>query len=386
MSRRRKILIAIASIAVVLIAARVALPYAVKEVANDRLRHMKAYEGSVADIDIALWRGAYSLKGVRLDKRGARNSTAFFNGDRIDLSVDWRSLLRGSVAARAIFYDPQINLVEARTEQESELGKEVNWGEQLERLFPFEFDRIGVHDGTVTFRAPGIRTEDSLTATHIEGTITNLTNVVATGKEAFADFRADAAVLGDGAAKISGSVNPLASQPTVDVNVSVKGVKLPKVNPWLRQYIKADAEAGEFELYMEIATAEGRFEGYAKPVMRDANVYGSHDSKDNPLRKLWEGIVELAANVLENKSQDQVAARIPLKGTVKDPKASIPETLASVVRNAFVAAFARSLEGSVSIRDVKKHLSKYEPREGQDKKKEQQDRKEPPERFGPRTS
>ena len=36
----------------------------------------------------------------------------------------------------------------------------------------------------------------------------------------------------------------------------------------------------------------------------------------------------------------------------------ILETVVSVLRNAFVSAFARSLEGSVSLRDVKKNLEK----------------------------
>ena len=35
---------------------------------------------------------------------------------------------------------------------------------------------------TVTFRAPGIRTQDALEATHVNGAITNMTNVVDSGK------------------------------------------------------------------------------------------------------------------------------------------------------------------------------------------------------------
>lgn len=92
----------------------------------------------------------------------------------------------------------------------------------------------------------------------------------------------------------------------------------------------------------------------------------SSEEEDNVLRKLWEGVVEFAANVFENKQNDQVAARIPFSGSVENPKAGIIETLVSVVRNAFVSAFARSLEGSISLRDVKKNLSEYA---GEDAKK-----------------
>jgi hypothetical protein len=223
----------------------------------------------------------------------------------------------------------------------------------------------------VTLRAPGIRTQDALKAERVNGTLSNLTNVADANKETFADFGLNAIVLGNAPARIEGSLDPWAQQPTFDVNVEVKQVALPKVNPWLRQYIKADAESGDFELFLEIAAAEGKFKGYAKPILRDVNIVSSEE-EDNPLRKLWEGIIEFAANVFENEQEEQVAARVPFTGTIEDPKASIWATIASVVRNAFVSAFARSLEGSISLRDVKSNLSRYSEsdKQGAEKKKE----------------
>jgi hypothetical protein len=213
-----------------------------------------------------------------------------------------------------------------------------------------------VKDGTITFRAPGIRTQDALRATHVNGEITNITNVAERDKDTFADFRVAGRVLDKGTANVSGSVNPLERSPTFDVNLAVKNVQLPDVNPWLRQYIKADAESGEFELYTELAAADGKFKGYAKPIMRKVNIYSSEEPEKNPLKRLWEGLVEFAANVFENEESGQVAARIPFSGTIKDPEAGIFETIVSVMRNAFVSAFARSLEGSISLRDVKRNL------------------------------
>jgi hypothetical protein len=60
--------------------------------------------------------------------------------------------------------------------------------------------------------------------------------------------------------------------------------------------------------------------------------------------------------VLEDDESGQVAARIPFSGTIEDPDAGLLETVVSVLHNAFVSAFARSLEGSVSIRDVKENI------------------------------
>jgi hypothetical protein len=247
----------------------------------------------------------------------------------------------------------------------------VNWPDQLEQMFPFRFNTVRVKDATITFRAPGIRTQDALKARHVNGEITNITNVVDRDKDTFADFRVNGQVLEKGTASVNGSVNPLARSPTFDVNLAVKNVQLPDVNPWLRQYIKADAESGEFELYTELAAAEGKFKGYAKPIMRKVNIYSSEEPEKNPLKRLWEGLVEFAANVLENDDKGQVAARIPFSGTIKDPEAGILATIVSVMRNAFVSAFARSLEGSISLRDVKQNLQGIGEDSSQEKKNDE---------------
>ena len=201
------------------------------------------------------------------------------------------------------------------------------------------------NDGTVRFLAPGISTRDAITARHVNGSISNLTNVLESGKETFADFRVTADVLDGAPAVVAGSVNAFAAQPTFDVNLEVKKVQLPQVNPWLREYIKADAEAGKFELYMELAAADGKFKGYAKPILQDVDIYRSGEAEQSALKRVWEGFLDFAANVLENQDADQVAARIPFTGTIKDPETSLFATIASVMRNAFVSAFARSLGG-----------------------------------------
>jgi hypothetical protein len=371
MRRRNKYLLIIGIVVVVLIGARIALEPILLDYANDKLDALPAYGGHIGDIDLSLLRGGYDIQGIEIVKTGAGQPVPFFKADRIAATVEWRSLLRGSLVAEGDLYRPQVNLVQAESEQKSQLGKEVNWVDQFKELFPFRFNTVRIHDGTVTFRAPGIQTKDALTARHIDGSVSNLTNVADSTKETFARFHFDAQVLEDGNANVDGRIDPLAQQPTFDVNLRVKNVQLPQVNPWLTRFIKADAEKGEFELYMELAAAGARFKGYAKPVMRDVDIYSSEEPEKNPLKRLWEGIVDVAADVLENREKDQVAARIPLSGTIENPDADLFATIGSVLRNAFVSAFARSLEGSISVRSVRESLKDVSEKDDRDAKKDE---------------
>ena len=371
MTRKRNIAITVLAVVLLLVAARVALPYFVEDYVNDQLAGLDSYDGHVGDVNIHLWRGAYSIDGIEIVKTGASRPVPFFRSDRLELSVEWRSLLRGSIVSEASFERPEVNLVQGKTAADSQLGKEENWNARLEQLFPFRFNTIAVNEGTVRFLAPGISTGDAIKARHVNGAISNLTNVIDSKKETFADFRVTAEVLDGAPATIAGSANAFAAQPTFDVNLEVKKVQLPQVNPWLREYIKADAEAGKFELYMELAAADGKFKGYAKPILQDVDIYRSGEEEQSALKRVWEGVLDFAANVLENPQADQVAARIPFSGTIKDPKTSLFATIASVLRNAFVSAFARSLEGSITLRDVKKNLQGIDPNDEpgkQDKK------------------
>jgi uncharacterized protein DUF748 len=356
MRRRSKYLLILAIVVVVLVGVRLALEPVLLHYANRRLDALPAYGGHIDDLDLALLRGGYDIKGIEIVKTGAGQPVPFIKADRIEATVEWRSLLHGSLVAEGDLYRPQVNLIKAESERKSQLGKEVNWVDQFKQLFPFRFNTVHVHDGTVTFQAPGIKTQDALKAQHIDGTLSNLTNVADSTKETFARFGFTAQVLNGGKAKLDGSIDPLAVKPTFDLNLDLKNVQLPQVNPWLLRFIKADAEQGEFELYMELAAADGKFKGYAKPVMRDVTIYSSKEPEKNPLRRLWEGIVDVAAHLFENHQEDQVAARIPLSGTIEHPNADLVATIGSVLHNAFVGAFARSIEGSISVRSLRQSL------------------------------
>jgi hypothetical protein len=380
MTRKRKILVVLLVIVLLLVAARIALPFVVEDYVNGKLQSLESYRGHIGDIDVHLWRGAYSIDDIEILKTGAQRPVPFFSAQRLEFSVEWRSLFRGSVVSEATFLAPQLNLVHAKSEEQSQLGSEENWNARLEELFPFRFNTIEVHDGTIRFLAPGISTKDAITARNVNGAISNLTNVLDSGKRTFADFRINGEVLDGAPAKVAGSVDAFAAQPTFDVNMEVKNVELPKVNPWLREFIKADAEAGKFELYLEVAASEGRFAGYAKPILQDVDLYRSGEEEQSALKRIWEGFLDFAAEVLENDQADQVAARIPFSGTIKNPETSLLQTIASVMRNAFISAFARSLEGSITLRDVKKSLRAIGEESGaqDDEKSEDKGRDEKP--------
>ena len=96
----------------------------------------------------------------------------------------------------------------------------------------------------MTFRAPGIRTDDSMTARDVHLLLHNLTNVQGRERAAFADLSFDGRIMGNAPVNLAGSIDPNERVPTFDIDLSLEGARLVDVNPWLREFLKVDAHAG----------------------------------------------------------------------------------------------------------------------------------------------
>ena len=84
--RRRKIVWIVAgSLLVILIAFRIALPYILLRFVNKELQTIPGYTGHVDDIDVALIRGAYTIKTIKLDPNLRGVEVVVFKGLLPDL-------------------------------------------------------------------------------------------------------------------------------------------------------------------------------------------------------------------------------------------------------------------------------------------------------------
>lgn len=348
----RRLVVAVVIVAAIVVVARVLLPVAAARYVNEQIAVMGDYRGHVRNIDVALIRGAYQLHGLTVVKQGAKAEQPFLVMPQADVSIKWSELFDGQLVGEIQIHRPVLNMVQGETAKNTQLGTGVNWVHQVQKLFPFRFNRVEVMSGTVTFRAPGIEQSESLTLHEVEALVTNLTNVEQRKVANFAGFELRAVFGESTPLSMTGRTNPLARRPTFDVNFSLENARLVDVNPWLREFLNVDAERGVFSMYAEIAAAEGRFEGYVKPILEDPEIFRLDEPSSGPLQKAWEALVGAVAGILESEEEDQVATQIPFSGEIENPDAGVLAAVSNLLRNAFVAAFTHSIEGSVSLEDV----------------------------------
>jgi hypothetical protein len=153
-------------------------------------------------------------------------------------------------------------------------------------------------------------------------------------------------------------MDALAKKPTFDMNLELKDTHLPELNDFFKAYGKLDVNKGTFGLYSEIASKQGKFVGYVKPLIKDIDILGAEDRKDNILQKLWEAFTGGVGQVLKNQQKDQVATKIPLEGTFKNADANIWIAIIEILKNAFIQALQPTIDQEINIASVNKESSK----------------------------
>ncbi|MDB5048741.1 MAG: hypothetical protein JWO30_1812 [Fibrobacteres bacterium] len=350
----RKSVIWIAAIAVVLIGIRAAMPPVILHFANRKLDQIPEYKGHIRDVDLSVFRGAYQIKDVRLEKIQGESRAPFFSADLVDLSVEWSALLRHrSFVGEVKLYRPRLNFVVAETKKKSQTGIDSSWEDRSTELFPLDINRFEIHDGEIHFRDLTRTPKVDVHLDRIDALAKGLTTHPRQGEALPATFHATARAMEHAKMRLDLKLDPLAKEPTFDMDGELSELRLTSLNDFLKAYAKVDAEGGTFSLYTEMAADKGRFKGYVKPLAKDVRIF-SPGKKDEGgiLESAWEALVAGVVNIFENKRKDQVATQIPLSGKFSNPTAGIWRSVGYLLRNAFIQALRPNLSHSVGFEDV----------------------------------
>ncbi|WP_250626530.1 DUF748 domain-containing protein [Pinirhizobacter soli] len=333
---------------VLVIAGRMALPYAVLHYLNGRMQTMGAYRGHIGDIDIHLWRGAYTINGLVIEKVDGNVPVHFLNAPHTDTAISWKALRHGVVRAKVDFYNAELNFVDGRGGGESQTGKGVDWREQIKHLAPIRLDEINVHDSTVTFRNFVSSPRVDLKATDVNGTLANLSNASRANGTVVATADIKANILGDAPLTMKASFDPLQNLGDFKYELVVKDIVLTKANDLIRAYAGLDFAAGKGDFVMELESNDRKLSGYAKPLFHDVQIFSwkqdvEQDHK-NPLQIAWEATAQGLSWIFKNHDKDQLATRVAISGRLDQKNVSTWDAITGILRNAFVKAYSPTLE------------------------------------------
>jgi hypothetical protein len=357
--RHRNAIIIALSLLALIVLARIALPYVLLHYANNTLENMDGYTGHINDIDLAIIRGGYKLDSVYINKvdSSTGKQTPFLGASLVDLSIEWRSLLKGSLVGEIKVDRPLMRFTKDKVEPKDVQKDSSDFRKVLKEFMPLDINRLEFHDGSLQYIDSTSRPKVDVRMTNLHVVALNLRNSYDSAAVLPATINAEATVY-DGRLEMKMKLNPLAEVPTFDMNAEWTHTNLVKLNDFFQAYAKVDVNKGSFGLYTEVAAKEGRFTGYVKPLLKDIDIVGKEDRKDNILRKVWEGAADAVTELFENQKKETVATKIPLRGQIGDPKANIFFAIIEILQNAFVNALQPSIDRQINLRTVDREQEK----------------------------
>jgi hypothetical protein len=335
---------------------RAILPWAVRDYVNRTLDGNPLYSGKIGDVNIHLWRGAYSIDDIRLNKTTGDVPVPLFSAKRVDFALQWNALLHGRIVGRVLMNQPQVNFVDAPTEQDSQTGVGGPWLAIIRDLFPFTINSAVLHEGSAHFRTYQSSQPVDVYLSNLEASIDNLGNITGETAPLPATVQAAAMAMDQAKFEFKMTLDPFSYRPTFHLALRLLGLDVTKINDLAVSYGKFDFKRGWFDVVLEADAKEGQLTGYVKPLFRDLKVFSlKQDVKeDNVLRFFWQALVGGVTTVLKNQPRNQFGTLIPFSGDLSGATtANILATIGNLLRNAFVRAYLPRLEGGQNVRELK---------------------------------
>jgi hypothetical protein len=356
MKRVKKTALIISGILLLLVAINFALEPVALHYANKALGDLKGYKGSIKDVDIHLYRGAYRIDTLVIDKTDKGKSQPFFKAAGIDISIEWKSLLKGAIVGEFSVEQPVLNFVKR--------GKKVDAGGNndfiatVKKLSPVNINFVEILDGEVHYIDLTSKPKIDIAAKQVFATARNLRNIEDKNNKLPSSIKLTANTSGNGKIKSSAKLNALKEIPDFDFNLELERMDLTYLKDFTDAYASFTFKRGKLYVSTELAMDEGNYNGYVKPVMENIKIIDltpdTPKEKKRPfLKRIWEIVVGTGAEIVTNQPKDRLATKIPLKGNVNGGEKFTWTAIVNVLRNGFVKAFDKDVEGSIDFDDAK---------------------------------
>jgi hypothetical protein len=283
--------------------------------------------------------------------------TDFFKVAEVDLSVEWKALFHGEFVGELVANEPSLIFTKDKTELGVIKKDTSDFRKILKNFMPLSINRFEISNGNLHYVDKGSSPHVDISLKKISVLAKNLHNSYDSSTQLPASVKAGAEAY-EGKLDLNMRLNPLADTATFDLNAEIRNINLVLLNDFFKAYGNFDVNKGNFGLYTELAAKDGKFIGYVKPVIKDLDVLGPEDRKDNFFHKLWEGLVAGAGHIFKNAKKDQIATKIALEGNFKDPKTDTWEAVWEVLRNAFIQALIPSVDNQINLSSVDKEKKK----------------------------
>jgi hypothetical protein len=344
---KRRAWIALLVTVLALLILRLFASYYVKGAIDRRLAAIPGYSGHVEGIVLHVWRGAYRIDGMKILKKGNEVAEPFFSADRIDFSVAWGELFHGRLVSQIHVRNGRLTFLRGPDEESSQLTADKRWQDVIHDLFPIDITFLDIRGGVLRFIDTTHTPHVDISVRDLKVTATGLQNRPSKEGDTYpAKIDISGTTIGEGEFHLFTKAEPLADKAHFELAMELKKVSLPALNDFLRAYANVEVSQGQFEVFAQMAMANGHYEGYVKPFFSDMKFADLNDGERSLGHKIWTAIVAGIAELAKNKNSKQVATRIPFSGESSGLDIHMWKSIENGLHHGFVKALSQGFEGT----------------------------------------
>ena len=263
---------------ILIFAFRLYLPFFLKNHLNKTLNNISGYYGEVVDVDVFIFRGAYTIKGLRLNKNTTKSQKPLLSIPKTDISIEWKTLFKTKLVSDVVLTNPEVafSLKENETN-----GISVNdWPKIFKELIMIDINRLEVKQGKLTFlegyEQPNIFFEINDIALYTD----NLSNVVEKKRLLNSPIRASGFTPSNAKVSLEGYMNFSKKIPDMDLFFTVGNTETSNLNNFTNHYTGLEFKQGNFSVKSEITVINENIKGYVKPIFSNTHLT---EKKEMPL-------------------------------------------------------------------------------------------------------
>lgn len=340
---------------ILIFAFRLYLPFFLKNHLNKTLNNISGYYGEVVDVDVFIFRGAYTIKGLHLNKNTTKSQKPLLSIPKTDISIEWKTLFKTKLVSDVVLTNPEVafSLKENETN-----GINVNdWPKIFKELIMIDINRLEVKQGKLTFledyEQPNIFFEINDIALYTD----NLSNVVEKKRLLNSPIRASGFTPSNAKVFLEGYMNFSKKIPDMDLFFTVGNTETSNLNNFTNHYTGLEFKQGNFSVKSEITVINENIKGYVKPIFSNTQLTGN---AENFTVEIWDGYSEFFNFILKNQNLETFEQKVFFEGSLKNENSDAWSSFEDIFKNAWLKTFSKS---NHEIKDKPMKLTPQQKRE-----------------------
>ncbi|QAA80787.1 DUF748 domain-containing protein [Aequorivita sp. H23M31] len=292
------------------IAFRLFLPFWIENKVNKTLAELPGYQGQVSDIDVSIFNGTYSIKGMTLKKDSAKTEIPYIKLPHILIAFDWEALKEGKLASKIQIQNAELTYVLEDWKDIDNKTQTKDWKNVWTKLVPLDINQIEIHSGKVLFIPSSLHPEKFLGLQDLTLSATNLQSVIEKERILPSPIEVNGISNGNGKFHLEGNMNLQKEIPEMDLSFSLENADIEALNSFTSTYGGFYFAKGKMDIMGEADISKANFKGYIKPIINNSEVI---KTEDDFTENLWQGFVLLFSDILKHTGSEPLTTKISVE-------------------------------------------------------------------------